>query len=59
MPNTQAFIEALSKLGLNVLPYLKYVALLVGGFYVLVALGIVIAFVFIAYQFIKMPRNFR
>ena len=58
MPNTQAFVEALSKLGLNILPYLKYVAFAVVGFYGLVFVLVLGVFAAVGYQFLKAIDNF-
>lgn len=57
MPNTQAFIEALAKQGLDVLPYAKYVALAFCIWYVALGLLSAIIFGYIVYQFIKMSRG--
>ena len=59
MPNTQAFVEALATLGLNVLPYAKYVALAWVVWTVFIGVVVIAVFSFIIFQFFEMSRNFR
>lgn len=57
-PNVQQFISSLAKLGVDITPYLKYVLLAVGLWYVFVGLMVVVVFGVVIWQFIKISRNF-
>lgn len=57
-PAEQQLLDTLAKEGVNVAPYLKYVALAVGAWYVFVALIAAAIAVTVLYQFWKMSRDF-
>jgi hypothetical protein len=57
-PTVQAFIDALAKSGINLLPYVKYAALAYVLWFVFVAVVAIAIFVTVIYQMIKMSRDF-
>jgi len=57
-PQVKALVDALAKLGVNLTPYVKYVLLAVGLWYVFVALMAVVIFGLVIWQFVRISRDF-
>lgn len=57
-PQVKALVDALAKTGVDLTPYIKYVLLAIGAWYVFVGLVAVAIFATVLYQFWKMSRDF-
>ncbi len=57
-PQVKALVDALAKTGVDLTPYIKYVLLAVGAWYVFVGLAAVVIFGIVIWQFIKIGRDF-
>ena len=57
-PTVQAFIDALAKQGIDLLPYAKYIAIAYALWFVFVGVMAAAIFVTVIYQFWKMNRDF-
>ena len=57
-PQVKEFIDAVAKLGVDLTPYVKYVLLAIGAWYVFVGLAFVTIFGLVIWQFIKINRDF-
>lgn len=54
----KTLIDAVAKLGVDLTPYIKYVLLAIGLWYVLVGLMVLTVFGLVVWQFIKIGRDF-
>lgn len=57
-PQVKALVDALAKLGVDLTPYVKYVLLAIGAWYVFVGLMVVAVFAVVLWQFVRMSRDF-